>query len=51
MMLPLSDEEKCRVADEFAKLLVTRATGEQIMSLKEGGLLFKILVSHPLFQK
>jgi hypothetical protein len=36
MMLPLSDEEKCCVADEFAKLLVTRATGEQIMSLKEG---------------
>ncbi|TNI15055.1 VPA1269 family protein [Aeromonas veronii] len=36
MMLPLTMDEKQRVSDSLAKLLVTRATGEEILALKSG---------------
>ena len=36
MMLPLTIDEKRRVADSLAKLLVTRATGEEIVALQSG---------------
>lgn len=36
MMLPLTIDEKRSVADSLAKLLVTRATGEEIVALQSG---------------
>lgn len=47
MMLPLSAEEKRNVADEFSKLLVTKATGDEIIALQEGRVTLKELGFSP----